>query len=207
MKFAQSCMLAASMGAMTQAADISVVLTFMETDMPNDQTFQQEFLLQLQKDTTNTSSDCMVGFETLKTTYNQLVSNLESDAEYVAGLQAKGQGSGTSYGYAIDKFESYVDMATVSTNLFNECDIEYYLQAVSKAVSNVAGFVNQGINTYFRMQESTTFDEMETAFNVGGVPNTSDSARLLAQFFKDFLMAEIPDKASAGYYTNVGTLM
>ena len=122
----------------------------------------------------------MAGFDTLKTTYNQLVSNLESDAEYVAGLQAKGQGSGTSYGYAIDKFESYVDMATVSTNLFNECDIEYYLQAVSKAVSNVAGFFNQGINTYLRMQESTTFDDMETAFNVGGVPNTGDSARLLA---------------------------
>ena len=76
---------------------------------------------------------------------------MESDADYLAGLQAKGQADGTTYGYALDRFESYIDMATVSTNLFNECDIDYYMMAVSKAVSNVAGFINQGINTYWRL--------------------------------------------------------
>ena len=200
----------ASMAAFSaSAADISVVMTFFETDLLNDETFQKEFLRNLQKDPTNESSDCMGGYDTLKTTYASLVENLESDANYLAGLAAKGQGAGSSYGYAIDKFESYIDMATVSTNLFNECDIDYYLQSVSKATSNVAGFVNQGINTYWRMQESTVFDEMETAFSVDDEANTdaSKSAELLAGFIKDFLMAEIPDKSEAGYYVEVGSLM
>ena len=203
MKFFQSCMVA-TMAAYTNAAGISVLLTFPDTGLINDATFQQQFLLNLQRDTTNTDSDCMAGYTQLTDTYAALVSNLESDADYLAGLQAKGQADGTTYGYALDRFESYIDMATVSTNLFNECDIDYYLMAVSKAVSNVAGFINQGINTYWRLQESTVYDEMETAFNA---VDATTSAQLLATFIKDFLMAEIPDKSAAGYYQSVGQLM
>lgn len=129
---------------------------------------------------------------------------MESDADYLAGLAAKGQADGTSYGYALSKFESYIDMATVSTNLFNECDLDYYLMAVSKAVSNVAGFINQAINTYFRMNEGTVYDDMETAFEAN---DSEASAVLLATFIQDFLMAEIPDKSQAGYYQSVGQLM
>ena len=102
---------------------------------------------------------------------------MESDADYLAGLAAKGQADGTSYGYALSKFESYIDMATVSTNLFNECDLDYYLMAVSKAVSNVAGFINQAINTYFRMNEGSVYDDMETAFEAN---DSEASAVLLA---------------------------
>lgn len=160
--------------------------------------------MNLQRDKTNTQSDCLDGFETLKATSSDLQANLENDADYLAGLAAKGQGAGSSVGYALDKFESYVDMLTVSTNLYNECDIEYYAQALSKATSNVAGFVNQGINTYFRMQEGTIFTEMETAFLAEDIDT---SAALLGTFIQDFLMAEIPDKATAGYYMEVGSLM
>ena len=204
MKFFQSCMLASMAGVVSNAADISVILEFFETDLMNDETFQQTFLLNLQRDTTNTNSDCMAGYTTLKETYASLVTNLESDADYLAGLAAKGQADGTTYGYALDKFESYIDMATVSTNLFNECDIDYYLMAISKAVSNVAGFINQGINTYFRMNEGTVYDEMEVAF---AAEDATTSAELLAVFVQDFLMAEIPDKSQAGYYQSVGQLM
>jgi len=95
-------------------------------------------------------------------------------------------------------------MATVSTNLFNECDIEYYMQALSKATSNVAGFCNQAVNTYFRLQESTVYDEMEVAFTA---LDDVTSATLLATFTKEFLMAEIPNKAAAGYYQEVGSFI
>jgi len=80
-----------------------------------------------------------------------LETSLASDVDYLAGLEAKGQGQGSSAGYQLVKFEKYIDMATVTTNLYNECDIEYYAVSLSKASSNVAGFINQGINTYFRM--------------------------------------------------------
>ena len=204
MKFFQSCMIASMAGVVSNAADISVVLEFFETDMINDETFQKAFLLNLQRDTTNTESDCMAGYTMLQEVYATLSTNLESDADYLAGLAAKGQADGTSYGYALSKFESYIDMATVSTNLFNECDLDYYLMAVSKAVSNVAGFINQAINTYFRMNEGSVYDDMETAFEAN---DSEASAVLLAQFIQDFLMAEIPDKSQAGYYQSVGQLM
>ena len=204
MKFFQSCMIASMAGVVSNAADISVILEFFETDLINDETFQRAFLLNLQRDPTNESSDCMTGYSTLQTVYASLAKNLESDADYLAGLAAKGQADGTEYGYALSKFESYIDMATVSTNLFNECDLDYYLMAVSKAVSNVAGFFNQAINTYFRMNEGTVYDEMEVAF---AASDATTSAELLAKFVQDFLMAEIPDKSQAGYYQSVGQLM
>ena len=161
-------------------------------------------MLNLQKDTTNTSSDCMTGYDTLQTTYNQLLTNLQSDASYIEGLQAKGQASGTDAGYMISKIENYIDMATVSTNVFNECNLEYYMQALSKATSNVAGFVSQAINTYYRLQESTVYSEMQTAFVAEDVDT---SAALLGTFVKDFLQAEIPDKSAAGFYQEVGSFI
>ena len=193
MKFFQSCMIASMAGYVTNAADISVVLEFWDTGMQWEEDFQKAFLRNLQRDTTNTESDCMSGYTTLRETYTSLLANLSSDADYLAGMQAKGQADGTEYGYALAKFESYIDMATVSTNLFNECDLDYYLIAISKAVSNVAGFINQAINTYFRYtDDSTLYDSMETAF---AASNKEDSAQYLAEFIKDFLMAEIPDKS------------
>ena len=149
-------------------------------------------------------TDCLNGYDTLQNTYNTLVVDLESDANYLAGLAAKGQGSGTEYGYALDKFESYIDLATVTTNLINECDIKYYLEAISKATSNVAGFINQGVNTYYRMQDDDQFTEMETAF---ANEDVETSAYLLGNFIQDFLMAEIPDKSESGFYQDVGSLM
>merc|ERR1739844_799494 len=126
---------------------------------------------------TAVGTDCLNGYDTLQNTYNTLVVDLESDANYLAGLAAKGQGSGTEYGYALDKFE---------------CDIKYYLEAISKATSNVAGFINQGVNTYYRMQDDDQFTEMETAF---ANEDVETSAYLLGNFIQDFLMAEIPDKS------------
>ena len=96
-------------------------------------------------------------------------------------------------------------MFTVTTNLYNECDLEYYVQSVSKATSNVAGLCNQLINIYWRMSEDgAIFEEMETAF---AAEDASTSAKLLGSFIKVFLMAAIPDKSESGYYQEVSQLM
>ena len=39
------------------------------------------------------------------------------------------------------------------TNVYNECDIDYYFIAVSKATSSVPGVVNQAINYAWRQQD------------------------------------------------------
>ena len=69
---------------------------------------------------------------------------------YYAGLKAKGQGVGSPVGYNIDKGMKYIDMLTSFTNVYNNCDVDYYMIAMSKATGNVAGFVNQITNTLFR---------------------------------------------------------
>ena len=158
----------------------------------------------MQRDTTNTSSDCMTGYDSFLTLWTNLKTNLESDADYLAGIAAKGQGQGSTAGYELDKIEKYIDVATGATNVFNECDIDYYLQAISKATSNVAGFVNQAINTGYRSQETTQFADLATAI---AAEDEATTAVLLGVFIKDFLMAEIPDKSQTGYYQDVGQLM
>ena len=89
--------------------------------------------------------------------WTQLQSYVKSDAEYYKGLKEKGQAAGNSAGFALDKFEKYVDLATSFTNVYNECDVDYYMQAGSKAISNVSGFCNQLVNTYWRAQDSVKF--------------------------------------------------
>ena len=85
------------------------------------------------------------------------------------------------------------------------------MQALSKAVSNVAGFSNQLVNTYWRSLETGPLAEMETElakFTSGsGTMDTAKMAELFGTFIQDSLMAEIPDTASAGYYQDVGQLM
>ena len=203
MKFAKSVM-AAGLVAYTEAADISIMLDVFSSAAIKEQAFYENFLLNLQRDTGNTETSCAGGFDDYKTVYSELEASLKSDASYYAGIAAKGQGSGTDVGYAMDKFEKYVDLAATVTNVINECDIQFYLVSLSKATSNVSGLVNQAVNTYYRSQDSALYDDMETALNAD---DTALIAQYSAEFLKDFLMTEIPDTSEAGSYTKVGNLM
>jgi len=109
--------------------------------------------------------------------YAQSVVYMTDDTEYVKGLIAKGQGSGTNFGFILDKGEKYIDLFTSFTNLFNQCDIEYYLVALSKATSNVAGSVNQIINVVWRATEDSLYDDMSTAM---AADDKAETAKLFA---------------------------
>ena len=78
------------------------------------------------------------------------------------------------------------------------------MQAFSKAVSNVSGFSNQLVNTYWRAKETGPLAEMQTEidkFTSGsGTMDTDKMSKLFGTFIQDSLMAEIPDTAAAGYY-------
>ena len=75
--------------------------------------------------------------------------------------------------------------------------------ALSKATSNVAGAVNQIINTGFRLDDTTRYENLAQAF---ADADEAAAAQYLAEFTKDFLSAEIPDQASLATYQNVGSL-
>ena len=84
------------------------------------------------------------------------------------------------------------------------------MQALSKAISNVAGFSNQLVNTYWRSLETGPLAEMETElakFTSGsGTMDTAKMAELFGTFIQDSLMAEIPDKAESSNYVAAGTM-
>jgi hypothetical protein len=108
---------------------------------------------------------------------------------YHAGLEAKGQGGGSPVGYNIDKGMKYIDMLTSFTNVYNNCDVDYYMIAMSKATGNVAGFVNQITNTLFRNFSAGDLDNyavLATALDAGDTPKIAES---FAVFVKDFLMS------------------
>ena len=196
MKFGKSVM-AAGLVAYTEAASIYTMLDVAQSDHVYQQVFWENFLLNLQRDTINTSSSCAQGFSDYKTVYAELEASLQSDASYYAGLAAKGQGSGSEAGYAMDKAEKYIDLAATVTNVINQCDMMYYLVSVSKAVSSVSGLANQAINTYYRSQDTALYEDVETAL---AADDTALVAKYTAVFMKDLLMTEIPDSSQTASY-------
>ena len=101
----------------------------------------------------------------------------------------------------------YMDMLTASTNVYNNCDVDYYMIALSKASGNVAGFVNQTVNTLFRNyseDDISNYTDLAASLEAG---KTVDVAKYFATFFKDFLMAEIPDNSAVATYQTVSQLM
>jgi len=196
----------ACFAAAAQASTITVVFEIFSADnisMLSSKTFWTSFLQNLQRDVTNTESDCMEGLSDLTDLYDQLKEYITDDSQYIAGMVAKGQGTGTQVGYILDKGEKYIDLFTSFTNVYNQCDVDYYMIALSKATSNVAGAVNQIINTGFRTQDTQRYTDLAQAFTDS---NETDAAQYLAEFVKDFLMAEIPDQATLSTYQNVGSL-
>ena len=222
MKFVYACMVA-SMASYTAnastdcflstlgAPDLCVISETFTSGLLKDQTFFKNMLKNMQKDAANENTDCMEGYDQFLSLWNELIVYVENDSEYYKGLSEKGQATGNEVGFALDKFEKYIDIATSATNVFNECDIDYYMQALSKAISNVAGFSNQLVNTYWRSLESGPLGEMQTEldkFTSGsGTMDTAKMSELFGTFIQDSLMAEIPDTASTGYYQDVGQLM
>jgi hypothetical protein len=115
----------------------------------------------------------------------------------------KGQGNGTGFGYFFDKIENYMSLATGFTNVYNNCDLDYYMIAMSKATGNVSGAVNQVINTLWRTTDTSNYDALATALTAG---DATAAAQSVGYFVKDFLMVEIPDKQESIYYTEVGQI-
>ena len=73
-----------------------------------------------------------------------------SDVDYIKGLKEKGQGPGSSYGRAIDKGQGYIDAAIFGVNVFNYCDLDYYLVSLGKGLGSSSGAVNQVVNLFYR---------------------------------------------------------
>ena len=176
-------------------------------DYFHDGNFWRTTLLNMQNDTGNEFSECVVTWDEFNTLYQSITDKWADDASYLEGLAEKGQAEGTTAGFYIAKGQAYIDMGIMAVNLYNYCDGMYYLQAVSKAVGSSSGAVNQFLNLGYR------FFSEEDALNyynmsVGIMQEDSDAVAIaLGTFLKRFLMVDIPEVTTESSYSPVGSLM
>lgn len=101
------------------------------------------------------------------------------EATYAAARAAKGSGDGTHIGFLIQNASLYQQVLISGFDFYNNCNIDYYLQAVGVASQNVAGFTNIATNLAFRVFSSsdTTFTDMVDAITAYDA-DTTDSTLL-----------------------------
>ena len=104
----------------------------------------------MQRNTGDLSTSCMTGYDSFLTLWTDLSEELKTDVTYYAALKDKGQAKGSSIGFMFTKGQRYLDLLASGVNVYNQCDIDYYMRSISKAVSNVSGACNQLVNVYFR---------------------------------------------------------
>ena len=76
MKFSQPLIAASALVYGAQAAGIDTVLDVFGSGMLSDWTFYRNFLMQLQRDTGNETTDCIVAFDDMESMYSDLSTSL-----------------------------------------------------------------------------------------------------------------------------------
>ena len=206
MKFARACIAAASIGTVANAADagLTEVFNVFSSGFLGDTTFYKGLLQSMQRDSGSLTTSCMSGYDDFLTLWTELQTEMKSDANYYTSLKAKGQADGSAVGFAFSKGQKYLDLLASGVNVYNNCDVDYYMRALSKATSNVSGACNQLINLYWRTADVQIYNDLATAFKSKDVTSAS---KYMGTFIKDFLMTEIPDTSSAVAFDEVGQLM
>ena len=60
---------------------------------------------------------------------------------YSAGRTAKGNGVGTEVGYYMDMTTQYLDLVVEITNVYNQCNLDYIMQAFGPWFTSLSGFL------------------------------------------------------------------
>lgn len=66
-----------------------------------DSKFWKATFVNLQRDTTDSNSDCITNFDAYMTVYNNVITQVSNTDQYYAGLKEKGKGSGSDVGYYV----------------------------------------------------------------------------------------------------------
>ena len=172
-----------------------------------DLAFYRRTLLYMQQDQGNEESECIDTFDDFIELMNQIFADTESSDDYYAGLAAKGQGAGTEYGFMIEKGQRYIDAAIFGVNVFNYCDLDYYLVSLGKSLGSASGAVNQFTNLFWRF--FSTEDQLNYYnMSVGITENDTDAVgAAMGNFISALLTVEVPDTTTTSSYQPVGQLI
>ena len=96
---------------------------------------------QLQIDVWNDESNCVLEVDSYLTLYRDVTVSGHYSLDYFAGRSQKGNGEGTEAGYKADHYFKYMDLMVEATNMWNECDLDYYMQAFAPVFTTLSGFL------------------------------------------------------------------
>ena len=93
-------------------------------------------------------------------------------------MAAKGQGQGSDVGFLLEKGQRYIDSAIFGVNVFNYCDLDYYLVSLGKSLGSASGAVNQVINLgyrFFSADDQLNYYNMSVAIRYNEIDCTGES--------------------------------
>ena len=124
--------------------------------------------------------------------YKELTASANNATAYYAGLKEKGQGDGTSVGNEFNKGAAYIDVFIGSVNVFNYCDLDYYLRSFSTVFSS-SGAVNLGVNLMWRIFSTDDMDNYEQMSIAVSEKDQVKAGQSFGTFISLLLMFETPE--------------
>ena len=96
----------------------------------------------------------------------------------------------------------YMDVTVGLTNLYNDCDLDYYMQAFSRPFTSVSGFLDILVNISFRFLYGDTTEEAlyESLSTAVSTDDRQGAGLYFGQFMKLLMVIEIPTTTSFEYY-------
>lgn len=161
----------------------------------------------MQTDQGNETSDCIVTFDEFIVLAQELKEKNGDLQAYLDAFQAKGQGSGTEVGFLIENSQRYIDIAIFGVNVFNYCNLDYYLVSIGKSTGSVSGAINQGVNLFWRLvseEDMRTYYDLDVAL----IQNDIETAgQKFGTWISALLQVEITTNTESSSYQSVGQLM
>ena len=162
--------------------------------------FWYYFILELQFDTGADYTSCVEKFNDYRTLYNEMFVKNLNKIDYNTGINTKGNGSSTDAGFEIYKILNWIDVAIQGTEIWNGCNLENYMLAIGKSVTQVSAAFNQLTNLGFRL----TSDEDKVNFKkLSDAVRDSDkvaAGEAFGKFTRLFIMVENPTADEANEY-------
>ena len=125
---------------------------------------------------------------------------------YSAGRAAKGNGVGTEVGYYMDMVTQYLDLVVEITNVYNQCKIDYIMQAIGPWFTSLSGFLGaltSMLEVIISEDEVPTYTGISAAVYAG---NQGSAGNWLGIWFKHAINVELQDTTIQNNTIIIGTM-
>jgi len=105
--------------------------------------FWEGLLLNLQEDRTDVSSECVTMLAEYNSIFLTVQNYANNESNYKKALIAKGKANGgNKVGYWVNSIAKYSDIFVKSFDVYNTCDLDYYMIGMGTNFTTVQGGVD-----------------------------------------------------------------